>query len=568
MNMVRISRLAFGTMVFACSAALHAASPEAAYGERGMVTSRSRLATEVGVDILRQGGNAVDAAVATAFALAVTYPSAGNIGGGGFAVVRLPNGEVVTLDHREKAPLSAFRDMYLDAQGEVIRGLSTRSHMATGVPGSVDGLLHLLETYGSLSRRKVMAPSIRLARRGFDLDLDLARQFERRLPAMRQYPASIAKFSKQGTPYVAGERWQQPDLARTLGRIASKGRAGFYAGPVAQQIVAEMERGGGDITLEDLATYRSVWRDPVRGTYRGYEIWSMGPPSSGGVLLVQMLNMLESWDLAGMGYGSAAAVHLMVEAERRAYADRAEFLGDPDFYDVPQAALVSKGYAQRRFADFDPDRAAPSDSIGPGNVALPNESRETTHFSVMDGNGMMVAFTTTLNSGYGNKIVVPGTGILLNNEMNDFSIRHNTPNQFELIGRDANAIEPGKRMLSSMAPTIVTKDGKPFLITGSPGGSTIITTTLQVIVNVIDHGMGIDDAVAAPRFHHQWKPDSVLFERHGLSPDTKELLAGKGHQFREARFGRGIGDANSILVKDGRMYGAKDPRAQGGAFGF
>lgn len=563
----RMFQVLLGVALLLCSA-VRAASPEATYGDQGMVTSRSRIASEVGVDIMRAGGNAVDAAVATAFALAVTYPSAGNIGGGGFAVLRLPDGKVVTLDHREKAPLSAHRDMYLDEAGEVIRGLSTSSHKAAGVPGSVDGLLVLLETYGTMSRKKVMAPAVRLARRGFELDFDLARQFERRLPSMAEYPASTAKFSRDGKPYAVGDVWRQPDLARTLARISSKGRDGFYSGAVAEEIVAEMERGGGDITMEDLAQYQSVWREPVRGTYRGYEIWSMGPPSSGGVLLMQMLNMIEPYDIAKMGFGSAAAVHLMVEAERRAYADRAEYLGDPDYYDVPQATLIDKGYARQRFADFDPDKAALSSAIGPGDISLPAESRETTHFSVMDGAGMMVSFTTTLNSGYGNKIVVPGTGILLNNEMNDFSIRRDTPNQFDLIGRDANAIEAGKRMLSSMTPTVVTKDGEPFLITGSPGGSTIITTTLQVIVNVIDHEMGIDDAVAAPRFHHQWKPDSVYYERRGLSPDTKNLLAIKGHRFREAGFGRGIGDANSILVKDGRIHGAKDPRAQGGAVGY
>ena len=551
-----------------CPIAAWSASTEATYGANGMVTSRSRLASEVGIDVLRDGGNAVDAAVATAFALAVTYPSAGNIGGGGFAVIRLPDGKVETLDHREKAPLSAHRDMYLDEAGEVIRGLSTSSHKAAGVPGSVDGLLVLLEAHGTLSRKRVMAPAIRLARTGFDLDHDLARQFQRRLKSMESYPASIAKFSNGGTPFAAGDRWRQPYLARTLARISSKGRAGFYAGPVAAKIVAEMERGGGDITLQDLADYRSVWREPVRGTYRGHEIWSMGPPSSGGVLLVQILNMLEPYDLGELGWGSAAAIHLMVEAERRAYADRAEHLGDPDFYPVPQTALTDKGYAARRFASFDPDRVASSERIGPGDINLPTESRETTHFSVMDASGMMVAFTTTLNSGYGNKIVVPGTGILLNNEMNDFSIKRDTPNQFDLIGRDANAIEAGKRMLSSMTPTIVTKDGEPFLITGSPGGSTIITTTLQVIVNVIDHGMGIDDAVAAPRFHHQWKPDTVIHERRAFSPDTRERLAKKGHTFREARFGRGIGDANSILYRDGVIHGAKDPRAQGGAVGY
>lgn len=565
-NNLRPAKLAVTWLMVLLPAFGHTASVEATHAANGIVTSRSALASEVGVDILRRGGNAVDAAVATAFALAVTYPSAGNIGGGGFAVIRLGDGSVVTLDHREKAPLSAHRDMFLDDQGEVVQGLSTRSHKAAGVPGSVDGLLTLLSKHGTMSRKAVIAPSIRLARQGFEIDFDLARQFARLEQSMAKYPASLAKFTREGEAYKAGQRWKQPDLARTLRRISASGRDGFYSGPVADMIVAEMVRGGGDITHADLAGYASTWRDPVHGTYRGYDIWSMGPPSSGGVLLVQMLNMLEPYDLSGAGWGSAETIHLMVEAERRAYADRAEHLGDPDFYPVPIETLTDKTYARQRFATFDPKRATPSDSLGAGVVAL--ESRETTHFSVMDKTGMMVALTTTLNSGYGNKIVVPGTGVLLNNEMNDFSIRRDTPNQFQLIGRDANAIEPAKRMLSSMTPTLVTKDGAPVLITGSPGGSTIITTTLQVILNVIDHGMNIDDAVDAPRFHHQWKPDSVIYERNGVTPDARNVLAGKGHQFREAGFGRGIGDANSILYKDGMMHGTKDPRAQGAAVGY
>ncbi|MEX2327985.1 MAG: gamma-glutamyltransferase, partial [Pseudomonadales bacterium] len=466
---------------------LEAASLEATVSEKAIVTSRSALASEAGIAVMKAGGNAVDGAVATAFALAVTYPSAGNIGGGGFAVVRLADGQVVTLDHREKAPASAHRDMYLDDDGNVISGLSTASHRAAGVPGSVDGLLTLLEAHGTKTRQEVMAPAIRLAEEGFPLTYDLARQFENVLPRMAAYPASVAKFSNQGVPYKTGDLWKQPALAVVLKRISGKGRDGFYAGKTAELIVAEMKRGGGDITLADLADYHSVWRHPVHGTYRGYDIWGMGPPSSGGVLVVQMLNMLEPFDLGKMGYGSAAAIHHMVEAERRAYADRAEYLGDPDYYEVPLERLIDKDYARQRIADFRADKATDSDDVGAGS--WPQENRETTHFSVMDGNGMMVAFTTTLNSSYGNKIVVPETGILFNNEMNDFSIKPNTPNQFDLIGREANKIEPGKRMLSSMSPTIVTRDNQPVLITGSPGGSTIITTTLQVIVNVIDHGM-------------------------------------------------------------------------------
>ena len=530
-----------------------------------MVTSRSALASEVGVEIMRGGGNAVDAAVATAFALAVTYPSAGNIGGGGFVVVRLVTGEVVTLDHRERAPMSASRDMYLDDEGNVVQGLSTRSHKAVGVPGSVDGLLTLLETHGTLNRRKVIQPAINLARRGFPLTYDLARQFASVLTRMNSYPASLDKFSNRGKPYSPGDIWKQPDLAKTLQRIMSRGSSGFYDGPVGALIVEEMQRNNGNIAAADLANYRSVWRDPVQGTYRGYEVWGMGPPSSGGVLVIQILNMLESYDLGAMGYGSGAVIHHMVEAERRAYADRAEHLGDPDHYEVPIAMLIDKQYARARFADFDPDLASESSDIDAGQWV--KESPETTHFSVMDRDGMMVSFTTTLNSAYGSKIVVPGTGILLNNEMNDFSIKQNTPNQFQLIGRVANAIEPGKRMLSSMSPTIVTKDGEPFMITGSPGGSTIITTALQVIVNVIDHGMGIGDAVSLPRFHHQWLPDRILHDAFAISPDTRVKLNEMGHR-NIVQSSRGIGDANSILYRDGTMRGIKDPRGDGAAIGF
>ena len=543
-----------------------AASPEATYADNGLVTSRSTIASEVGIDIMKQGGNAVDASVATAFALAVTYPSAGNIGGGGFAVVRLPDGQVMTLDHRERAPASAHKDMFLDEKGEVVKGLSTASHKAAGVPGSVDGLLVLLEKYGTMNRKQVIAPAIKLAKKGFPLTHDLVRQFSRRLPSMEKYPASTAVFSKKGKPYEVGDVWRQPDLVKTLQRISDHGRDGFYKGKTAELIAEEMQKGGGDITLQDLEDYRSVWREPVRGTYRGYEIYGMPPPSSGGVLVQQILNMLEPYDLTSLGWGNSETIHLMIEAERRAYADRAEYLGDPDYYEVPMKKLISKAYANERFETFDASKATPSDQVGAGSWGP--ESMETTHFSAYK-DGMMVAFTTTLNSGYGNKIVVPGTGFLLNNEMDDFSIKENTPNQFNVIGRAANAIEPGKRMLSSMSPTVVTKDGKPFLITGSPGGSTIITTTLQVIINTIDHDMPIDDAVSLPRFHHQWQPDRIFYDGYAFSPDTISALEKKGHKnIFKARFGRGIGDANSILIKDDKIAGIKDPRGEGVAVGY
>lgn len=543
-----------------------AANPEAVRAKHGMAVSRSALASQAGVAMMQSGGNAIDAAVATGFVLAVTYPSAGNLGGGGFAVIRLADGTVVTLDHRETAPGKAARDMYLDEHGAVIQGMSRQSHAAAGVPGTVDGLLTLLEKYGTRTRQEVIAEAIRLARDGFPLSKDMADQFAVTLGAMRNYPASLAVFTRNGEPYREGDVWKQPDLARTLEQIAEQGRDGFYKGRVAELIVAEMQRGNGLISLEDLANYRSVWREPIHGAYRDYEIWGMPPPSSGGVLIIEMLNMLEPHDLAGMGQGSVAATHFLIEAERRAYADRSEHLGDPDFFPVPIAKLLSKDYARGRFADFRADRASASEAIAAGK--WPKESIETTHFSVVDATGNAVALTTTLNSSFGNRIVVAGAGFLLNNEMDDFSIKENTANQYGLIGREANSIEAGKRMLSSMSPTIVTTKGEPFLITGSPGGSTIITTVLQVIVNVIDHGMNIADAVAKPRFHHQWQPDSVMYDADALSPETIKALEAMGHKgFRMFPFG-GLGDANSILIKDGELHGMKDPRNEGLAAGY
>ncbi len=547
---------------------LEAASPPEVRGKTGMIASRSALASEVGTGVLRRGGNAVDAAVATGFALAVTYPSAGNIGGGGFMVIRLADGTLVTNDHRERAPAGADHDMYLDADGDVIAGLSTHSHLAVGVPGTVAGLLDVHARYGKLPRSEVIDPAIALARNGFPLDHDLAGQFRRQLPRLEPYAASRAVFAKpDGAPFATGDRFVQEDLAATLERIRELGHDGFYRGETAELLVAEMERGEGLITLEDLASYESVWREPIRGTYRGHEIVSMPPPSSGGILLVQMLNMLEPHDIPGFGYGSAAAMHRMIEAERRAYADRAHHLGDTDFYPTPVAALIDKAYAAHRFADFDPTRASRSADIGSGTI--PNESPDTTHVSVMDAAGNAVAYTTTLNLSYGAKIVVPGAGFLLNNEMDDFSVKPNTPNSFGLLGDEANAIAPGKRMLSSMTPTIVLRDGEPVFVTGSPGGSTIITTVLQVLMNVIDHGMDLSDAVGKPRFHHQWQPDRVMVEKFGFSPDTLAALAAMGHQNIDAiQWGRGIGDANSVMRKDGELLGVADPRTEGAAVGF
>jgi gamma-glutamyltranspeptidase/glutathione hydrolase len=534
-------------------------------GSNGAVSSRSALASEVGVEILRQGGNAIDAAVAVGFALAVTYPSAGNIGGGGFMVLRLADGQVLTQDHREKAPLTASTDMFLDANGDVDRELSLFSLQASGVPGSVAGMLDALEKHGTMTREQVLAPAIALAEQGFVLNEDLAGDFNDTMPYFERHPASQTIFTNNGSPYRAGDLFVQADLAESLKRVSAQGRDGFYKGPTADLIVAEMQRNGGLISHEDLETYDVVWREPIRGDYRGYEIWSMPPPSSGGVVLMQILNMLESYDIGTLGWGSSQTVHLTVEALRRAYADRAEHLGDPDFYPVPIDKLISKDYALERFEGMDPQAASDSEEIFAGNWV--DESMDTTHFSVVDGQGNAVSVTTTLNGSYGNRIVVPGAGFLLNNEMDDFSAKPGSPNMYGLLGGEANKIEPGKRMLSSMTPTIVVKDGATVLVTGSPGGSTIINTVLHIVMNVIDHGMGVEEAVASPRFYHQWKPDQIRFERDSISAETRSTLESMGHRgFVEAGFG--YGDANSIVVQDGQIEATSDPRSAGGAAAY
>ena len=534
-------------------------------GINGVVTSRSQIASDVGVEILRQGGNAIDAAVAVGFALAVTHPSAGNIGGGGFMVIKLDDGTVITQDHREKAPGSAFPDMFLDTAGNVDRRKSLYSAQASGVPGSVAGMLDALERYGSMSRETVMAPAITLAEQGFALTRDMADDFARVADSMSDYPASTAIFTNNGQPWRTGDIWIQFDLATTLKRISEQGRDGFYQGETADLLVAEMQRIGGIISHDDLQAYNVQWREPISGRYRGYDIWSMPPPSSGGALVVQMLNMLEPYDIGALGWGSADTLHLMIEAQRRAYADRAEHMGDPDFYPVPLAMLTDKAYARERFSDVDPDKASRSEDIGAGS--WPVESTETTHYSVMDKDGVAVSVTTTLNLGYGNRIVVPGAGFLLNNEMDDFSAKPGAPNAYGLLGDEANKIEPGKRMLSSMTPTIVSRDGKTVLVTGSPGGSTIINTVFQVILNTLDHDMNVEEAVASPRIHHQWQPDIVRYEPDAFVDGALKQLESMGHtEMRPG--GYGIGDANSILVKDGIMHGVSDPRNDGGASAY
>jgi gamma-glutamyltranspeptidase/glutathione hydrolase len=532
----------------------------------GMVISSDSLATQVGVEILKKGGNAVDAAVAVGFALAVTYPQAGNIGGGGFMVIRMANGETVTIDFREKAPMKASENMFLDENGNFVPEKSQVGHLSVGVPGSVAGLLLALEKYGTMSRREVLEPAIELAEKGFIVNEGLANAFKNAFEHFKKFPSTMRYFSKNGQPYSAGDRLVQKDLAKVLKLIRDKGRDGFYKGKVADLIVDEMKRGGGLITYEDLENYQPVLRKPVVGNYRGYEIISMGPPSSGGVCLIELLNILENFDLKKYGFGSSYTIHYLVEAMKRVYADRAEYLGDPDFVQIPLDKLLSKEYAKELASEIDTFYATPSSRII-RSVSPTSEGVHTTHYSVVDRWGNVVAVTTTINSYFGSMVAVDGAGFFLNNEMDDFSAKPGAPNQFGLLGSKANSIQPGKRMLSSMTPTIVLKNGKPFLVLGSPGGSTIITSVLQVILNVVDFGMNIQEAVDSPRIHHQWYPDQIFFEKRGLPRDVIENLERRGHKLVE-RAGY-QGEVQAILIdENGVKYGAVDPRGYGLAMGY
>ncbi len=530
--------------------------------KNGMVASQEKLATRVGLDVLKAGGNAVDAAVAVGFALAVTHPQAGNIGGGGFMLVHLAGrNETVAIDYRETAPAAMTRDVFLDEKGEADPKKSRDSALGIGVPGTVAGLALAHEKYGSgkFTLAQLIAPAIKLAREGFVVEDDLADSLPRVAPRLARWPASAKIFLKaDGTPLGRGDRLVQGDLAASLETIATQGPRAFYEGPLADKIVAGLKKNGGIITADDLKNYQAIVRPAVQGTYRGYDIASMPPPSSGGVHLVQILNILEGFPLRESGAGAAATLHLMIEAMKPAYADRAEFLGDPAFVKVPVAGLTSKRYAAELRKAIDPERARPAQSIRAGNPAA-HEGDNTTHYSVVDAEGNAVANTYTLNFSYGLGLVADGTGILLNNELDDFAAKAGAPNAYGLVGGDANAPGPGKRPLSSMSPTIVMRDGRVLLVTGTPGGSRIITTVLQVILNVIDHGMNIAEAVAAPRIHHQWLPDQVFAER-GLSPDTLRLLEAKGHRIVNTAT---IGSANSILVTPGGLTGGADPRQRG-----
>lgn len=536
-----------------------------AVAERGMVTSDAPLATDAGVRILRDGGNAIDAAVATAFALAVVYPEAGNIGGGGFMVVRLADGTTAALDFREKAPLAATRDMFLDEQGNPT-DKSVVGYLASGVPGAVAGLYAAHERFGKLPWKDVVAPAIRLAEEGFIVDAELAASIAAAADRLGRFEGSRALFLPNGQPIAEGTRWRIPELAATLRRIAERGPAGFYEGETADLIVAEMQRGGGIITHEDLRRYEAKWRDPVVFSYRGHTVISMPPPSSGGLTLALIANILEGYDLRALGWHSPEALHYTAEAMRRAFADRNHYLGDPDFVDIPRPQFLSEQYASQLRRQITPGRATPSAEVQPGSLQF-DEPEHTTHFSVVDAQGNAVALTTTINDLYGSGVTVTGAGFLLNDEMDDFTSKPGEPNMFGLVQGEANAIEPEKRMLSAMTPTIVLEPetNRPIILAGARGGPRIITATWQVISNMIDHGMDVTTAVAAPRIHHQHLPDVLRYERGGFPQDVLNTLRGYGHQLEE--FGA-IGTSPALLRRDGRWRGAFDPRTGGKAAGY
>lgn len=533
--------------------------------DSAMVVSAHPLASKVGADILRAGGNAVDAAVATQMALAVVYPSAGNLGGGGFMVLRKNDGTVATLDYREKAPGSATRDMYLDANGNVRSNLSEKGHLSSGVPGSVAGMFESHARHGSLPWETLVQPAIDLALKGFPLTKRQARSLNNLQDTLRRYNTIQPDFLLR--EWKEGDTIYWTDLGHTLELIRDHGRDGFYKGKTADNIVAEMQRGNGLISYEDLRNYQPVWREPIRGTYKNYSIISMGPPSSGGIALLQLLNSVEKFPVKDWGHNSTKTVHLVTEAERRVYADRAAWLGDPDFFKVPVAELTEKSYSEKRMMSFDPSHATPSSEIREGNLLIA-ESHETTHLSVVDPKGNAVAVTTTLNDSYGSAVIVAGSGFFLNDEMDDFSIKPGQPNMYGVIGGEANKIEPNKRMLSSMTPTILERDGKLFMVVGTPGGSTIITSVFQTIINAIEFDMNMQQAVSSRRFHSQWLPEVIFPEKGAITRDDSLKLVEIGHRFDSYYWG-GIGRVDAILVRpDGRLEGGADPRGDDTAVGY
>lgn len=537
------------------------------YARKGMVVSTQKIASEVGVEILKKGGNAVDAAVATGFALAVVYPGAGNIGGGGFMVIRLKDGVCKTIDYREKAPKAAHEKMYLNENGTLIEDLNHEGYLAVGVPGTVAGFILALEEFGAMPLKEVIKPAIELAEKGFPVSYALGRDFVIGEESFKRYPSTAKAFYKaDGAPYQPGEIWIQKNLAETLKRISEKGKAGFYEGKTAELVEKQMKSNGGLITKEDLAAYAAVIRDPIISSYRNYTIYSMPPPSSGGITLSLMLNILEGYDLKDLGHNSAQYIHVLTEAMRRAYAARAQYLGDPDFNSgMAVEKLISRDYAEALRSTIDPDKASTSD---PQSFTGVYESEETTHFSVMDGEGNAVSNTYTLEYLYGSGIVVEGAGFLLNNEMGDFNPWPGHTDETGLIGSKPNLVQPEKRMLSSMTPTIVAKEGRTFMLIGSPGGRTIINTVLECILNVIDFDMNIFEAIDAPRFHHQWLPDEIRIEKWGTTTDSIERLQEMGHKITwlEAQ-GRAMG----IIIdpESGLRMGASDPRSpDGGTVGY
>jgi gamma-glutamyltranspeptidase/glutathione hydrolase len=537
---------------------------QVARGEHGAVVSAERHATAVGLKILRQGGNAVDAAVAVALALSVTHPQAGNLGGGGFMVIRMADGRTAALDFRERAPSKAHPDMYLRKDGTVDPQRSLVGATAAGVPGSPAGLVLALEKFGSKRLKELAAPAVELAADGFVVDHFLAGALRSKAAVLGRFAATRAIFFRDGKPLQAGDRLVQGDLAGTLRRFGEGGVAGFYEGRTADLVVKTMAQDGGYVTAKDMRAYRPKVRKVLRGRYRGHEVLSMPPPSSGGVALIQMLNILEAFDVRDSGFGSSRTIHLLVESMRRAYADRARWLGDPDFYPVPVAGLVAKDYAAALRKGIRADKAV---QVQPGRPKGAKESNDTTHFSVVDKDGNTVACTTTINSTFGSGLVVAGAGFLLNNEMDDFSAKPGVPNQFGLVGYEANQIMAHKRMLSSMTPTIVTKDDRVVLVLGSPGGGRIISTVLQVLLNVVDHRLPLVDAIRAPRVHHQWKPDQIFWERPGFAAEVRSNLLKMGH--RLARKPRGIGRCQAIrILGDGTRVGVADPRSAGTALAY
>ena len=537
-------------------------------GSRGMVASHNQLSSEIAADILAKGGNAIDAGAALGFALAVTLPRAGNIGGGGFMLVHVAAlNRTIAIDFRETAPSAARQDMFFDENGNVVLDQTYRfSHKSSAVPGSVAGLAHIVENYGSMTLADVIEPAIRLARDGIEVTYDLAADLARS-QRLKLNPASLRKFYKpDGSNYEVGELWKQPDLAWTLSEIAEHGVEAFYSGSVAKKIVADMEAHNGLITMQDLAEYKVVEREPVRGSFRGYEIAAMPAPSSGGTHVIQMLNILENFPLAKMGPESADTLHIMAEAMKFSYADRSKYLGDPDFVEVPSEILVSKKYASDIAAKISMERALTSDEIAPGQLSI-YESDETTHYSVVDDEGNMVGNTYTLMFTFGSGVVIEGTGILMNNNMGNFTLRSDIPDAFGLMGSENNLIRPNRRPVSSMSPVLVSKNGQPILMTGSPGGSKIISANMQMVLNVVEFGMNIADAAVAPRIHHQWKPD-VLEIESGISPDTVSRLIDRGQNINFSQRSAGMGSLQTVMWQDGIFYGYSDPRRPGaGAVG-